>query len=251
MKTIKWTYEKCKEEASKYKTRKELREKNKSLCSTIQNNKWYELFDHMEIIGNKCKRLVYVYEFPDNSCYIGLTYNITVRNNQHISYNNNSAVRNHIEKTNLIPKLVLISNYIEINESIDLEEKTLLTYKGNGWNILNKAKTGNTGGNLIKWNKENCIEEIKKYKTLKDFIEKSPSAYVSCIKNGWIDELCEDLRKITKKKKYDNKELCKIESMKYGSRTEFSNKCWSGYNYAKLNGWIDEFFPRYKKRDTL
>lgn len=37
--------------------------------------------------------------------------------------------------------------------------------------------------------KENCIEEALKYKTITEFIKKSPGAYKSASKNGWIDEI--------------------------------------------------------------
>ncbi len=42
-------------------------------------------------------------------------------------------------------------------------------------------------------NKENCINEIKKYKYITDFINKSRNAYDNSIKNGWYEEIKEYL----------------------------------------------------------
>ena len=89
-----WTYEECKIEALKYKNRLDLKEGNKFVFAKINRNRWYELYDHMEIIGNRYKRLIYVYEFPDNTCYVGLTGNIKKRNNQHLNKENGSSVYN-------------------------------------------------------------------------------------------------------------------------------------------------------------
>ena len=38
----------------------------------------------------------------------------------------------------------------------------------------------------IKWTEENCLEEAKKYTTLKDFINNSKRAYRVSLKNSWI-----------------------------------------------------------------
>jgi predicted GIY-YIG superfamily endonuclease len=154
----------------------------------IQRRGWCELTDHMERVGNLRKRLIYVYEFGDNSVYIGLTYNINNRKDRHSS-NPNSAVYKYVKKTNLTPIVKLISDYIDSDEAILLEGDTLEKYKENGWNILNSAKTGGLGGNIIKWTYDACLDEIKKYNNLKDFRLKSSGAYNSIRRNKWIDIL--------------------------------------------------------------
>jgi predicted GIY-YIG superfamily endonuclease len=288
---VKWTYEKCKEEISKYNNRNELKSKNKSLhniiyengwlellenleplklkngywsyenckkhtlecesksefCkkypggySVIRKNKWYELYSHMKVFGNLKKRLVYVYEFSDKSCYVGLTYDITRRHKQHM-FGLNSSVYEHMSITNLIPKLVLKSEYIKDSDAVLLEEYTLNEYKDNGWYILNKVKTGSLGSVIIKWNKEACIEEIKKYDRLLDFQLNSGSAYIACNRNGWR-YLLDKLDKRTPRGYFNNKELCRKEALKYKNRSELLKNCWSAYKYSKINGWLDEFF---------
>ena len=41
------------------------------------------------------------------------------------------------------------------------------------------------------WNiKENCLQESLKYKTRTEFQKGSGGAYISSMKNGWLDEIC-------------------------------------------------------------
>ena len=126
-----WTYEKCREEALKYNTRKEMGIENQLLYSAIRKNKWYELCDHMEIMGNSYKRLIYVYEFPDKSCYVGLTGNINVRKEQHL-LDKESSVYLHRKVSGLVPNLIIKSDYIVAKEASILEGKIEKEYKENG-----------------------------------------------------------------------------------------------------------------------
>lgn len=243
-----WTYEKCKEEAIKYNKKNIFQKEKSSAYKYISKNKWFELYEHMIVQGNKYKRLIYVFEFSDKSCYIGLTGNIKRREKQHLKKDINSSVYKHIIKTQLIPKLILISNYINVENAIELEKITLENYIKNSWNILNKAKTGNIGSSNLKWNKEKCKKEAMKYKTITLYQKLSKSSYNAALKNGWIDEVCSHMKRRKCKNGYWNdKEKCKNESLKYKNISELHKNNWSVYNYSKINGWLYEFFPSYKK----
>ena len=235
-----WTYEECREEALKYKTKKDLKINNHKIYDKISQEKWYELYEHTEIIGNKYKRLIYAYEFPDNFCYIGLTFNMDIRNNQHFS-DKTSYVFIHNKETNLIPKLVIKSNYIDVEKAAILEGEIKAQYEKNGWNILNKIKTGGIGGSILKWNYESCKEEALKYTNMTEFIEQSKGAYSAIKKYGW-DNLYSHIERCSSKNYWNNKELCRLEALKYNSMSEFNDNCYSGYHYSIENGWIDEFF---------
>jgi predicted GIY-YIG superfamily endonuclease len=238
-----WNYNNCKKHALECNSKSEFFKKYNGGYKTVSKNKWFELYSHMEVFGNMKKRLVYVYEFSDNHCYVGLTGNIKRRNNQHTNSDMKSNVNKHLKETNLIPKLITISDYIEDIDAILLEEITLNKYKYDGWIILNEVKTGGLGSTIIKWNKENCIKEIEKYTKLLDFQLNSPGAYYSCIKNKWKEELCKNLIKRTPRGFFNNKERCENEAKKYKNRTEFQ-KSWSAYYYSLKNGWIDDFFSK-------
>ena len=125
-----WTYEKCKEFTLSCEYRSEVEKKSKYVYKKILENKWSELFDHMERLGNKKNRLIYVYEFIDNYFYVGLTYNIKRRNDQHLGKEKHKAtsVYKHILKTGTLPKLIIKTDYINVNDAILLEEKTILAW---------------------------------------------------------------------------------------------------------------------------
>ena len=58
-------------------------------------------------------------------------------------------------------------------------------------NDMDKTKTKSKGH----WqNKENCINEAKKYKTRGEFAIKAGSAYNQCKRESWLDEVCEHMQ---------------------------------------------------------
>jgi len=75
---------------------------------------------------------------------------------------------------------------------------------------------------------------------------KSKSAYNSSMKYGLIDEFF--IRKKSINNYWNNQELCREESKNYNTRSEFCQNNWSAYNHSSINGWLDEFFPKNKKR---
>ena len=239
-----WTYEKCKEEALKYKYRSEFDKNNCCAYRRVLKNKWLELFDHMERIGNKVKRLIYVYEFSDNNCYIGLTGNINRRHIDHFD-DKTSSVNKHYIKTGIKPKLYIKTDYVSVEEAILLEEKTLNEYKENAWIILNQVKTGGIGSNDVKWTKEACKKEALKYNKVSYFMRKVSGAYKAAVKYGWLDEF---FPKTSKNGYWNNKELCKEEAKKYKNRSEFCYGSWAAYNYSNTNNWLDDFYPKYYRK---
>ena len=241
-----WTKERCIEVVSKYKTKKELYTNDKSVYVTITRNKWFDIIEHLEVSKNNVfKRIIYSYEFDDNHVYVGLTYNIDNRNRQHL-YEDNGQVSKHIKKTGLNPNLFIKTDRISIEEAIKMEEIILNEYKVNGWVILNKAKTGSTGG-FSKFNLEDCINNLRSSDTLKNFRKFYKSDYEYIVKhklyydNEIIKKLIED-KKIFKKSIFNDKIICMQESIKYKNRTQFQKNNKTAYNIAWRNKWLDEFF---------
>ena len=137
-------------------------------------------------IGNLNKRLIYIFEFSDNSVYIGLTCDSKRRKNEHLT--NNSPVYQHVEKTGLYPLYRELTDYIYYKEASDLEVYYVEKYKKIGFTILNKIKAGGLGGNLIKWDYVTCKEEASKYTNRTNFCRYKRRAYDKCVREGWIDE---------------------------------------------------------------
>jgi len=243
MSKIKWTYEKCKEEALKYLHKSTFCEESPVSYRIVLKNKWIELLSHMVPLGNRYNRLLYVYEFSDNYFYVGLTGNIKRRNIQHISKDINSSVNKHITKTSLTPILIIKSEYIYYKDAIKMEENIYNEYISNKWHPLNVVKTGGIGSSNLKWTFESCEIEALKYCSITDYQTNSPSSYNSALKCGWIDMICQHMsRRKCKNNHWNDKELCRNEALKYSSITELHRNNWSAYSFSKKNGWLYEFY---------
>ena len=185
-----WTKDMVWKEALNYKTRSEFQDNNGAAYQAAQKNGWIDdVTSHMERLGNLYKRIVYVYEFPDNSVYVGLTLNKTDRDRRH-KQKPKSAVYQHIKKTNLIPTLKYISDdYIDAEDARNQERCTIEEYKSKGWNVLNKAKAGGLGGCAKKWTKDEILRMAKEFDSPSKFKDRRSSAYNAAKRNGWLDEV--------------------------------------------------------------
>jgi predicted GIY-YIG superfamily endonuclease len=196
----KWTKQMVWDEALKYQTRSEFMNGNYAAYQAAHSKGWWDdVTSHMVRLGNLHNRLVYVYEFPDNSVYVGLTMNKQDRNLRHRT-KEKSAVYQHIKKTNLEPIMKVVSDdYIDAEDARNLEHCTIQKYKNDGWNVLNKAEAGGLGGRCIKmYTKEQAQQEALKYQTPTQFMEKSSSIYRQAKKNGWLPEITQHMIKKTK-----------------------------------------------------
>jgi predicted GIY-YIG superfamily endonuclease len=241
--------ENCRIESLKYKTRNEFKKGSVSAYNSSWKNGWLDEFcEDMEVVGNLKMRGIYVFEFEDNYAYVGLTYNFKKRYSEHIN-DINCVVYKHIKKTNLTPKFIQLTDYMD--EELASKEETVWEdkYISNGWNILNKKKTGGLGRCIVKWDYDSGKKEALKYKTKSEFRKGSYGAYQSSYKNGWLDEFCSDMIEIRKPRGYWNiKDNCRIEALKYNTKVEFSKGSSRAYNSSWKNGWLDEFFPKKTKK---
>lgn len=244
------TKEKCRELALQCNSATEFKEKFPSAQGKIYSMGWNkELCSHFIKRGNKFNKCVYVYEFPNNYAYIGITFNLERRNNSHFNITKNkldSSVAKHIVKTNLKPILKQLTGYIPINDAVLLEEKYLLKYKNDGWNILNVAKTGAIGGSEILWNKKTLKTEALKYNSRNLFKHKSSGAYSAALDLKCIDEICQHMLVFKKNRKYWTKDRCLLEAKIYKSRMDFKNNSYSAYDAAVKHKWLDEICEHMK-----
>ena len=115
--------------------------------------------------------------------------------------------------------------------------------------VLNKSKTGSIGG-FTTINIQKCIDEVKKYKKLSDFIKNSKKYYWYITKHNLhndniiIKELIDNIRVTNKPGKFKSKEECEKESLKYKTKTEFQLGSKTAWNYSRKNGWLYEFYPK-------
>lgn len=230
-----WTFERCKEEALKHKNKTSFSKAKGWSYQTALNNGWLdEICKHMDVIGNYKKRCIYAYEFSDNMVYIGLTFNLNKRHKRRLT-DKEDAVYQYININNnyTIKKL---TDYIEIEEAVKYEKIWLNNYLINGWNILNRIKTGSLGGNILKWTKEKCKEEIVKYEYLHELTKNNINCLSAIYKNNWHEELLKDL----KKKNVWTYDKCLEKAKLCNSKLEFNKKYRGAYALSKKNNWYDE-----------
>lgn len=249
---LKWTIDKCREEAIKYNSKKEfMNSKSKNAYYAAHRHGFIDdICSHMKPLGDRKRRGIYSFEFSDKSVYIGLTYDFDKRYKEHIN-STRSQVYKHIEESKLFPEFKILHNYITIDESIDMEGYYIEKYKIDGWNILNKSKHGAIGTNIIKWTYDNCKSEALKYKDRTSFMRLSSGAYKSCVINNWLDDVCSHM--IVKNVTW-NYDLCKKEAVKYKTRNEFKRKSCGAYTFSYRNGLLDDICShmiRYKNNFKL
>jgi hypothetical protein len=234
--SIKWTKEMIASEAKKYKTKEGFRKGSPKAHDRAYS--WGimdEITQHMVPLGDLFNRLVYAYEFPDNTAYIGLTHDKDERDYLHRI---KGPIAKHINETGLQPVLKLISvDYINAVDAQNLEACTIEKYKKDGWNLLNKAKAGSLGMCKVFWTKDKVQNEANKFERRVDFQKNSPKAYNAALRNGWLDEVCDHMEKTfiewTKDKVIEiAKEYTKV--------IDFQRNSPKAYGAAQRNGWLSE-----------
>lgn len=202
--------------ALQYQNRKDFKKDYPSYYNWVCNHKLQdEIFKHMKIAGNHYKRCVYVYEFNDNFCYVGLTYNLSERNIAHKCEIKSEVYKHSIKMNEKIPEPKQLTDYVDKVEASKLETFYYNEYKNNGWKMLNIAKTGSLGGNKPDsiYTKEYCKYVALEYKTKREFELNHKYLYNKIRTHKWGDFVFshmnpEDAKKI-KSEKIRNSKLGK------------------------------------------
>lgn len=245
-----WTKYNCLKEAKKYNTKTEFSENSPSGYSVAKRNGWLkECQQHMTLVGNKFKRAIYVFEFFDSHAYIGLTYNIERRKNQHLNQIN-SPVYKHLQNSSTFYNFRQLSDYLELEQAVEEEEHYLKKYEKENWILLNSRNAGATGGLTLIWTYQRCFEEALEYQTRRDFENLSPSAYNSARRNGWLDDICSHMERLQKPKNFWNEQRCTQEALKYQTRTDFKINSGSAYLAAYRMGILDKICNHMTKKKS-
>lgn len=238
-----WTFEKCKEAALKYNSRNDFRKKCRGSYHSATKNEWLdEICSHMMKFGNKYKRAIYVYIFPDNYYYVGLTLNLERRNDEHLNLFKKSNVFKHKEKTGLIPELIILSDYMDAKLAIIEEQKYIEKYKKEGYITLNIYKASSLGNVEKYWTIENLQKEALKYNKRTEFQKKSSGAYTIAWRDGILNKICYHMIEIKKPNGYWTLEKCKEEASKYKTKTEWKHKSSGSFDSAYNNNWFKEIY---------
>ena len=243
----KWTKEMVHQEALKYETKVEFKNGSPRAYNAAHGHGWIDdITKHMVPVGNLYERMVYVYEFPDNYVYVGLTSDKKRRHKDHTDINKvSSPVAKHIIETGLDPIYKEESVYITAQDAQNLEQCTIDRYRSEAWTILNTNKAGGLG----KCKRTELTMEIIRdlasgFPTRVSFKKAHKNAYQTAQKYGWLQDVFQDIP-VRKGLVWDY-EKTKEEATKYNTRSEFRFGNQSAYNSAIKNKWMDEFYPKNK-----
>lgn len=237
----KWTYETCKEEAKKYKSRGEFCIKNGSAYDVARTNGWLNDYDWFAVLSGKwnyetCMTEAKKYK-TRNELRKGCVsaYDVALKNGWLDDYDwfeQNQKPSGYWTYENCKKEA---QKYTSRNEFCKNCSSAYQTAKRNGWfndyDWFEESKTGK------KWTYDTCKEEAKKYKSRGDFYKGCGSAYNVAKKNGWLDDY--DWF-ISKAKKWDY-ESCMKEAKKYKTKNDFHINNSSAYAVALKNGWLDKY----------
>lgn len=243
----------CKKESLKYGCKYDFERRCYGAYNAARRNGWLdEFFQGKGVVGkfqNAENRIhcVYVYEIEGfNTCYVGRTSRINIRDRQH----RNGVLRHGAaEHDGLykfcnehgieIPRYKILEDKLTAIESQKAEEKWLKEYICKGWNALNKGAVGVGKGSLgsaLKWTYERCLEESRKYHSRSAFKNGNMSAYNSAKRNGWLNDLYPIVLK--KENGYWNKlENCQDAASKCNGAKELAKRFGGCYNAVRKNNW--------------
>lgn len=169
---IQYTKEMCKEKISQYEYLKEFREKEPRLYALIHSHKWGDLLSTLKKTGSANERFIYVYEFPEfNAAYVGLTYNIDVRNKEHHLRGKLFQWAKSHEITQYSP--ITLKEHVPFDEAGAAEDYYIKKYEKGGWHLINKAKAGSLGGMMLK------NDEIVLFSEKGDYLDKGKVKNIS------------------------------------------------------------------------
>ena len=244
----KWTRETCFEEAKKYGTRSKFQKGSHGAYEAARLNGW--LSDYTWLVDGKAKLFtdkldsVYMYQFEDGAVYVGRTL-MRNQQNRHMNHQHD-AVGKYAKKHNLpLPPMKIIEENLTLREGLEREDYWVNWYRDNGYNVINKAKTGIGSGSLGgisngKWNKVSCFEEAQKYETKMEFKKGCSGAYWAAVRNRWLKDYTW-FKEIQKPKGYWTYERCFEEAKKHKTITELQNGCSRAYRLALENGWFNDY----------
>lgn len=221
----KWTKDEVLADSKKFKYKNLWRVKSKGAhAAAIRFGILEECYSHMTEMRNPYKSggVVYVFEFNNNSCYVGLSGDVGKRFSAHME---DGPVYKQIS-TGATFKFKILEHKTHYPIETKEKEKFWATfYELNGWILLNDKKSlGALGGSVIKWSEQKVRESSLKFSSIKDWRDKEEGSYRAAIKYGILDELSIGKKK-GKGKGLDNALFNKPNNLVRGSKHGNSSLC--------------------------
>lgn len=245
-----WTKEKCEKESRKYQTRSEFKEKSSGAYESSRKNGWlneYTWLENKNVSKDKIDT-IYGYFFENGTVYIGRTINLKKRDKDHRKEQKKDSVYRYAKFLGVdIPPVFVIETGLTIEEGKKREQYWIDFYKGKNNNILNKKKGGGIGSlTFNKYTNDKIINEVKKYKTRKEFKEKSPNFYYHAWKNGILQMI--PSVQVTKRGTWKNRKNVEEKSKEFKTLREFSTGSKGAYDAAQKGGYLNELIWLKRER---
>lgn len=245
-----WNYERCRSEAKKYTKRSHFKNGSPSAFGAARKNGWLDdICSHMTLSPlqkkdlwsdfDQCKKEAAKYKNrSDFQSKNKIAYNIAIEkgwldlfyetpNTAHHSWWNDKA-KCHAETL----------KYTSISDFSKYASGAYASVLKHGWK--DEVCSHMTKKWERKWaDKEVCKREALKYKTRTEFQRCNDGAYTYALRHGFLDEICTHME-LAHVVKWNSKEACHKEALKYNTRTEFENACCGAYTYALRHGFLDE-----------
>lgn len=242
-----WNYETCYEEAQKYFSRSEFREKNQYAYNVALKNGWVEKYTWLQ----RPKNWNFVWDYK--KCYTEAQKYKSKKefneksNGAYTSARNNGWLKDYtwFERPVSVKKWNYENCYNlakTCGSKSEFKSKSNAAYNSsrkNGWlndYIWFEEKHKPNGY----WTYEMCYEEAQKYKNKPDFRKNNSAAFSIARKNGWLSDYIW-LEELAKPNGYWTYETCFEEAKKYTTRIEFSRKSSGAYDVVLKNGWLDDY----------
>lgn len=191
-----WTIDNCIKYAKTCSNRSELLKKYGRAYKVLSDSNLLDRIFPINEKNSKAKiHCVYAIVFPfTKSIYIGRT--LMRRKNERLKEHfcvKTDTIYKYYENNPVNFEYIILEDKLSCIESINKEDEYCKIYSHNGFNVLNKAKTGERSGSIGalgfgKITKKYCYEIAKTCKTRHEFKIKNPSAYEKANKRGWSCE---------------------------------------------------------------
>ncbi len=231
-----WNYQRVVSEAKKYSFRSDFEKGSAAAYQKASRMKWLaKVCQHMKRRGNRNYRAIYVIEFSDRSAYVGLTHDYDERIERH--RRERSIAGKKMQSVNF--KIIRDDVWLPKEQAAEKELAYIERYAARGWRILNIKPAGSLGGNVEKWTKNACRNEIANCKTLKELRTRAPGAYNRCLKKGWLSSLAGHLPLSMAKHGYWTKSRIRETAKPFQQRAQFKEAYPSAYAAARRKGILD------------
>lgn len=178
---------------------------------------------------------VYVYEFSDHSCYVGLTCNPKRRHKDHLE---RGLVFKKIS-TGIKYELKILREDLSPKAAAELEVKEIASRKS-AWTVYNRHKGGSLGQLRFKYSYEEILAVAKTCASKKDFFTRFSAMSQIVSRRKWSTRLDSDMDWPKRADHVWTPETCLAEARKFKWKVDWITGSPSSYAAARKHGWLKE-----------